>query len=141
MKEETMIKRLAKGQKSYVCIQKQKTIFYEEYLIEQFTKMRSKIKFQNLELEKLRMENTKIKNNIEWCKGCKEYDNENHCCHRFSHFINNVARENEEYYKDVIQQNKTLIKGLKEIIKRDRLFKWDYDNKDIKAIMEIINNV
>ena len=24
---------------------------------------------------------------FEWCKGCKEYDTEQHCCHRFSKAI------------------------------------------------------
>ena len=29
----------------------------------------------------------------EWCKGCKEHDEENHCCHRLSNFIHTQAKE------------------------------------------------
>ena len=34
---------------------------------------------------------------FEWCHGCKEYDQEDHCCHRWS----NKIRETIEEYKDV----------------------------------------
>ena len=30
----------------------------------------------------------------EWCKGCKEYDTEKHCCHRYSSFIRESLQEN-----------------------------------------------
>ena len=29
-----------------------------------------------------------------WCKGCKEYDTEKHCCHRYSSFIRESLQEN-----------------------------------------------
>ena len=32
-------------------------------------------------------------NEYEWCKGCKEHDAENHCCHRLSNFIHTQAQE------------------------------------------------
>lgn len=30
----------------------------------------------------------------EWCKGCKEYDTEKHCCHRYSSFIRETLQDN-----------------------------------------------
>ena len=30
----------------------------------------------------------------EWCHDCKEYDTENHCCHRYSSFIRETLRDN-----------------------------------------------
>ena len=30
----------------------------------------------------------------DWCKGCKEYDTEKHCCHRYSSFIQESLKEN-----------------------------------------------
>ena len=30
----------------------------------------------------------------EWCTGCKEYDNEKHCCHRYTNFIRYSLQEN-----------------------------------------------
>ena len=33
------------------------------------------------------MELPTIPQTYEWCKGCKEYDTENHCCQRYSSFI------------------------------------------------------
>ena len=30
---------------------------------------------------------------FEWCDGCKEYDQEKHCCHRFSKIINQTVEE------------------------------------------------
>ena len=29
-----------------------------------------------------------------WCKGCKEYDTEKHCCHRYSSFIRESLQDN-----------------------------------------------
>ena len=29
-----------------------------------------------------------------WCKGCKEYDQEKHCCHRYSSFIRESLQDN-----------------------------------------------
>lgn len=30
----------------------------------------------------------------EWCKGCKEHDEEHHCCHRYTNFIRYSLNEN-----------------------------------------------
>ena len=35
-----------------------------------------------------------IPQTYEWCKGCKEYDQENHCCHRYSSFIRETLQDN-----------------------------------------------
>ena len=35
-----------------------------------------------------------IPQTYEWCKGCKEYDTENHCCHRYSSFIRESLQDN-----------------------------------------------
>ena len=36
---------------------------------------------------------------FEWCTDCKEYDQEKHCCHRWSKQIRKTVAELEEYYK------------------------------------------
>lgn len=36
---------------------------------------------------------------FEWCHGCKEYDQEKHCCHRWSKQISETVAELEETYK------------------------------------------
>ena len=43
-------------------------------------------------LEKLNKEMEK-KEHDEWCEDCKEYDQENHCCHRFTKFIRETVDE------------------------------------------------
>ena len=35
-----------------------------------------------------------IAESYEWCMGCKEYDNEKHCCHRYTNFIRYSLQEN-----------------------------------------------
>lgn len=30
---------------------------------------------------------------FEWCDGCKEYDQEQHCCHRFTKVIRNAVED------------------------------------------------
>lgn len=35
----------------------------------------------------------KHKETFDWCTGCKEYDSEAHCCHRWSKFINETVNE------------------------------------------------
>lgn len=37
---------------------------------------------------------------FEWCDTCNEYDQENHCCHRWSKCIRNTVKENEEFFKE-----------------------------------------
>lgn len=36
---------------------------------------------------------------FEWCTDCKEYDQEKHCCHRWSKQIRQTVAELEEHYK------------------------------------------
>lgn len=46
----------------------------------------------------------------EWCHECKEYDQEKHCCHRWSRAIRNTIAELEEYYgKYITKHDKTLV--------------------------------
>lgn len=46
----------------------------------------------------------------EWCHDCKEYDQENHCCPRWSKMIRKTVAELEEHYgKYIIKDNHTLI--------------------------------
>ena len=47
----------------------------------------------------------------EWCKGCKEYDTENHCCHRYSSFIRGTLQDNIDA---VLEDIKTEITHLHE---------------------------
>lgn len=49
---------------------------------------------------------------FEWCDGCKEYDQEKHCCHRWSKVIRNTVTEMKDAWPDqhwipvtVINQN------------------------------------
>lgn len=35
-----------------------------------------------------------LEQTYDWCKGCKEYDNDKHCCHRYSSFIRESLQEN-----------------------------------------------
>ncbi len=79
--------------------------------------------FDNLvkENDRLEQENERIKNNIEWCDGCKEADRENHCCHRYSHFIKHCANEMKEYYENVIKENQELKDDIKALFNNNYL--------------------
>ena len=112
---------------------------------------------------KLMSELNKCKNDIRWCDGCKEYDNEKHCCHRFSHFIKEVANDNKQYYEDIVKENEILKEGVKALsnycsynnekrnIQEDLAYievifdaecieeEDDGDYKKIKAMLEVIN--
>lgn len=37
----------------------------------------------------------------EWCRDCKEYDQEAHCCHRWTKVIRNTVEDVKESYKIV----------------------------------------
>ena len=52
-----------------------------------------------------------IPQTYEWCKGCKEYDTENHCCHRYSSFIRETLQDNIDA---VLEDIKTEITHLHE---------------------------
>lgn len=43
---------------------------------------------------------------FEWCTDCKEYDQENHCCYRWSKRIRETAKENEEFYTEKMDKIK-----------------------------------
>lgn len=59
----------------------------------------------------------------EWCHDCKEYDQENHCCHRWSNTIRKTVAELEEHYG-------------KYITKHDQTLVIDYpDTDDVQAIL------
>lgn len=58
-----------------------------------------------------------IPQTYEWCKGCKEYDTENHCCHRYTNFIRYSLQDNidgvledikAEIKRAIIQSNKDI---------------------------------
>lgn len=36
---------------------------------------------------------------FEWCHGCKEYDQEKHCCHRWTSFIRYTVKDLKEHYE------------------------------------------
>ena len=36
---------------------------------------------------------------FEWCDTCKEYDQENHCCHRWTKVIRNTVEEMKQGYE------------------------------------------
>ena len=42
----------------------------------------------------------KSEKEFEWCTGCKEYDQEAHCCHRYSKLINESVKE----IRDILQE-------------------------------------
>lgn len=59
----------------------------------------------------------------EWCQGCKEHDQENHCCPRWTKAIRKTVAELEEHYG-------------KHITKHDQTLVIDYpDTDDIKTII------
>jgi len=44
-----------------------------------------------------------------WCKGCKEYDTEKHCCHRYSSFIRESLQDSinavlEDIKEDILKE-------------------------------------
>jgi hypothetical protein len=48
---------------------------------------------------------------FEWCDTCKEYDQENHCCHRWSKVIRNTVEEMKQgYEREVLDKIKAEIK-------------------------------
>lgn len=40
----------------------------------------------------------KHKETFEWCHDCKEYDQENHCCHRWNKCIRETISDNREHW-------------------------------------------
>ena len=68
-----------------------------------------------------------IPQTYEWCKGCKEYDTENHCCHRYSSFIRETLQDNID----------AVLEDIKDEIKRLRKHKEYLDEQGL-IIMECI---
>ena len=59
-----------------------------------------------------------------WCKGCKEYDTEKHCCHRWSSFIRYTLQDSIDYVLDDIKDE---IKHLHE---------WAFSREEILKIID-----
>lgn len=49
---------------------------------------------------------------FEWCHDCKEYDQEQHCCHRWTKVIRNTVEEMKQEYieRDVLDKIRAEIK-------------------------------
>ena len=60
----------------------------------------------------------------EWCHDCKEYDKENHCCHRYSSFIRETLQDSIDYVLDDIKDE---IKHLHE---------WAFSREEVLKIIE-----
>lgn len=67
-------------------------------------------------------------NSFNWCVGCKEYDQENHCCHRWSNVIRNTVEENREYLEQVKWERDLAVKQLEDLGyglgEKPRVGKW-----------------
>ena len=40
---------------------------------------------------------------FEWCPDCKEYDQDRHCCHRWTKVIRNTVEELKEHYDGYVE--------------------------------------
>lgn len=69
----------------------------------------------------------------EWCKGCKEYDTEKHCCHRYSSFIRETLQDNIDA---VLEDIKAEIKGLN---KQSIMFGYVSNSDLLDVVAEIID--
>lgn len=79
----------------------------------------------------IREELPTIPQTYEWCKGCKEYDTENHCCHRYSSFIRESLQDNVNY---VLEEIKAEINAM-----YDSNEYTDEFEHGIMAVKELIN--
>lgn len=61
---------------------------------------------------------------FEWCDNCKEYDQEHHCCHRWSKQIKKTCVEVREYHDDTL---KSIALNLKD------LYFCPYDTGNLKC--------
>lgn len=78
-------------------------------------------------------EREKAEQTYDWCKGCKEYDTENHCCHRYSSFIRESLQENinavlEDIKAEIIDEQNNWIKGA------------DAEWHECRRILQILDN-
>ena len=63
----------------------------------------------------------------EWCHDCKEYDQERHCCHRWSNAIRKTVAELEEHYGKYIN-------------KHDKTLVIDYPNTDDVEVIRLMDD-
>ncbi len=47
-----------------------------------------------------------------WCTDCKEYDQEKHCCHRWSKVIRNTVEEMNQEQESIIEKIRAEIKAM-----------------------------
>ena len=67
-----------------------------------------------------------------WCKGCKEYDTEKHCCHRYSSFIRESLQENiNAVLEDIIAEIKVLQEGETQVYGKGS---WNFVGKCLAII-------
>ena len=66
-------------------------------------------KYNKLAIEALEQE----PQSFEWCETCKEYDQENHCCHRWTKVIKNTVEEMKQEYieREVLDKIKAQLKS------------------------------
>ena len=68
----------------------------------------------------------------EWCKGCKEYDTEKHCCHRWSSFIRYTLNDKVD---SVLEDIKAEIEEFKN---NEHTYEYGGFDRAYNGIMEII---
>ena len=76
---------------------------------------------------------TETQTEYKWCKGCKEYDTENHCCHRYSSFIRESLQENVN----------SVLEGIKAELQTLADDEWNQQvmaDKGLEMAIEIIEN-
>lgn len=66
-------------------------------------------KYNKLAIEALEQE----PQSFEWCETCKEYDQENHCCHRWTKVIKNTVEEMKQAYieREVLDKIRAQLKS------------------------------
>lgn len=52
---------------------------------------------------------------FEWCTNCKEYNQDNHCCYRWSNVIRDTVEENREYLEQVKWERDLAVKQLEDL--------------------------
>ena len=67
-----------------------------------------------------------------WCDGCKEYDTENHCCHRYSSFIRETLQDNIDAVLEDIKEE------IKELNNQSMFFGYVSNPDLLNAVVEII---
>ena len=78
-------------------------------------------------------EELKVKESYKWCKGCKEYDTENHCCHRYTSFIRETLQDNIDAVLEDIKAE------IEEFKNNEHTYEYGGFDRAYNGIMEIIN--